>query len=201
MVDDLQRRLVELRFLPGIQKVEHVPYQTGDEFWIRFDDTLDLKKLERVAKNHGASIMKFGGLPAKLPRPLAELLWNGVSHVITKSASGWTKFTSSLGFEPDGIAKIVADAHGPYQIFIAKQEEGIQILYEYLGLKYTPPAPSPKPVSLAKTPIQSTTKPPPPAQQTTSPATPSLPAPTASASASSPNVSVENPPPKSTAQA
>jgi hypothetical protein len=91
-------------------------------------------------------MVSFASLPSKLPRPIAEILWDGISHVITKNISGWAKFTASFGLEPDGIAKIATDLHGPYQIYISTQEEGIQILYEYLGLKYLPPTPPPKPV-------------------------------------------------------
>jgi len=150
MVGDFQRRVAELRFLEGVEKVEHVPYTAGDEFWVRFNNRLDMNRLKGISDKHGYAIVKFGGLPSKLPRPLAEILWDGVSYVITRKGSGLAKFTSSLGLEPDGIAKIVSDAHGPYQIYITRQEDGVQILYEYLGLKYTPPAPPPPKPAPAK---------------------------------------------------
>jgi hypothetical protein len=159
MVDDLQRRVVELRFIEGIEKVEHVPYLTGDEFWVRFNHPLDFGKFEDIAKKHGCVMVKFARLPSKLPRPIAEILWDGVSYVIARNMSGWAKFTASLGLEPDGIAKIATDLHGPYQIFIARQEEGIQILYEYLGLKYVPPTPLPKPATPVKSPTPPAIKP------------------------------------------
>jgi len=174
MVEDLQRRLLELRFVDGIEKVEHVPYPSGDEFWVRFNNRLDMKKLEEIAKNYGATVIKFGGLPSKLPRPLAELLWDGVSHVIVKNLSSWERFTASLGFEPNGIAKIVSDAHGPFQIFIATQEEGVQVLYGYLGLKYVAPAPPPKPAVPAKPPVAAVAKPVTPAAKPATPVTPSV---------------------------
>jgi len=159
MVGDFQRRVSELRFVDGIEKVEHIAYPSGEEFWVRFNRRLDMKRLDEIAKKHGATVVKFGGLPSKLPRPLAEILWDGVSQVIVKNISGWEKLTASLGFEPAGIAKIAADAHGPYQIFIATQEEGVQILYEYLGLKYTAPEPPPKPAAPAKPPVPAAAKP------------------------------------------
>jgi hypothetical protein len=158
MVEDFQRRVLELRFVPDVEKVEHVPYPTGDEFWVRFDHPLELRKLEDITKKHGAVMVKFGGLPSKLPRALSEVLWDGVSYVITKKVDGWTKLTASLGIEPDGIAKIAEDAHGPYQIYIATQEEGVQLLYDYLGLKYVPPTPPAKPV-VAKPQVPIATKP------------------------------------------
>jgi hypothetical protein len=155
---DLERRLVELRFIEGIEKVEHVPYPTGDQFWVRFNRPLDFGKLEDLVKKHGYLMARFANLPSKLPRGLSEMLWNGVTHVIAKNMSEWSKFTSSLGFEPEGIAKIADDLHGQYQIFIATTEEGIQLLYEYLGLKYIPPAPPP-PVAAAKPPVPTAAKP------------------------------------------
>jgi hypothetical protein len=147
----LQTRLNELRFIDGIEKVEHVPYPTGDQFWVRFNRPIDFKKINELAKKRGYTMMKFGGLPSKLPGRLVEVLWNGVNHVITKNPNALVKLTASLGIEPDGVAKIATDLHGPYQIFMAMNEEGIQLLYDYLGLKYVPPPPPPpKPVVPAK---------------------------------------------------
>jgi hypothetical protein len=152
VVGDLERRLVELRFIDGVQKVEHVPYPSGDQFWVRFDKPLDFAKLEQIVKKHNCTMVRFANIPSRLPRALAEMVWDGVSHVITRNISGWEKFKSSLGFEPDGIAKIASDLHGPYEIFMATDEEGVQVLYEFLGLKYVaPPPPSPpKPVAPAR---------------------------------------------------
>ena len=150
----LEQRLAELRFIDGIEKVEHVRFSTGDQFWVRFIRPLDMQKLRHVVKNRGYRMVKFGGLPSKLPRGLGEVLWNGVTHVIVKEISGWGRFTSSLGFEPDGIGKIAVDLHGPFQIFMAMNEDGVQLLYDYLGVKYVPPPPPPKPVvAAAKPPI------------------------------------------------
>ena len=149
MVGDLGRRLVELRFIEGIEKVEHVPYPTGDQFWVRFNRPLDFAHLKDLVKKHGYVIVEFAKLPSKLPRGLSEMLWDGVTHVIARNMSGWSKLTSSLGLEPEGIAKIALDLHGQYQIFIATTEEGVELLYEYLGVKYVPPAPPP-PVTPAK---------------------------------------------------
>jgi hypothetical protein len=176
----LQTRLNELRFVDGIEKVEHVPYPTGDQFWVRFNRPLDFKKINELAKKRGYTMMKFGGLPSKLPGRLVEVLWDGVNHVIAKNPNGLTKLTASLGIEPEGIAKIASDLHGPYQIFMAMNEEGIQLLYDYLGLKYVPPPPPPpKPVvpakpatPVAKPPVPVPTTVPPPAPPTATPPVP-----------------------------
>ena len=141
MIADLERRLSELRFVEGIEKVEHVPYPSGDQFWVRFIRPFDLGKLDEVLKKHGFIIVKFASVPSKLPRGLAELLWSGVTHVVVEKIGGWSRFTSNFGFEPEGIAKLAVDLHGPYWLFITTREEGIQLLYEYLGLKYVSPSP------------------------------------------------------------
>jgi hypothetical protein len=173
MVADLGRRLVELRFIEGIEKVEHVPYPTGDQFWVRFNRPLDLAHLKDLVKKHGYLIVEFAKLPSKLPRGISEMLWNGVTHVIARKISGWSRFTSSLGLEPDGIAKIAHDLHGQYQIFIATTEEGVQLLYEYLGVKYVPPAPPP--VTPAKPPTPAAGKSAPVVAKPAPPAAPAKP--------------------------
>jgi hypothetical protein len=188
VIGDLQRRIIELRFLDGIEKVEHVPYTTGDQFWVRFNRPLDLAKLQDILKKHNCRIVKFAGLMSKLPRGLSEMLWDGVTHVLVKRISGWAEFTSSLGFEPEGIAKIASDLHGPYQIFIATDEEGIQVLYEYLGLKYTAPAPPPPPPKAAVAAPAKPARPP-----SAEPAAPQAPRPVAPAASP-----VVNPPPTPT---
>jgi hypothetical protein len=156
VVADLERRVDELRFVTGIEKVEHVPYVTGDQFWVRFNQPLDLMKLDEIVTKHGLIMIKFASLPSRLPRGLAEMLSDGVTHVITKGISGWSKFTSKLGFEPEGIAKLAVDLHGPYRIFMTTDEEGVRLLYEYLGLNYVPPAP---PAPKAAAPVKPTTPP------------------------------------------
>lgn len=176
MIGDLGRRLVELRFIEGIEKVEHVPYPSGDEFWVRFNRPMDFARLKDLVKKHGYLMVEFAKLPSKLPRGLSEMLWNGVTHVIARKMSGWSKFTSSLGLEPEGIAKIAHDLHGQYQIFIATTEEGVQLLYEYLGVKYVPPAPPP-PVIPAKPPMPAAGKPAPVVARPATPAAPVKPPP------------------------
>jgi hypothetical protein len=198
VVGDLERRLVELRFIDGIQKVEHVPYQSGDQFWVRFDKPLDFAKLEQIVKKHNCTMVRFANIPSRLPRALAEMVWDGVSHVITRNISGWGKFKSSLGFEPDGIAKIASDLHGPYEIFMATEEEGVQILYELLGLKYVAPLPPspPKPIAPARPSAPPAAAPTIPRPTTTAPQPASAarpPSPAAQRPATDPPVSVKTP--------
>jgi len=143
-VSQLEQRLAELRFIEGVEKVEHVRFPTGDQFWVRFNNQLDMQKLQQIVRGRGYRLISFGALFSKLPRRLSEVLWDGVTHVIVKEISQWGKITLVFGFEPDGVGKIAVDLHGPYQIFMAMNEAGVQLLYDYLGVKYTPPPPLPK---------------------------------------------------------
>ena len=171
MIADLGRRVNELRFLDGIEKAEHVPYPTGDEFWVRFNRPLDMSRLLEVLAKYNLQLVKFGALPSKLPRKLGEILWDGVTHVVVKRINFMGLLTSFLGFEPEGVAKIAKDLHSSYPIFIAKNEEGMKLLYDYLGIKYVPPAPPPpKPVAPA-IPAATPAAKPPVAQKPTTPGT------------------------------
>ena len=136
----LENSLTQIRFIAGVEKVEHVRFSTADQLWVRFNSPIDMQKLERVVSEKGFRLIKFGGLLAKLPRGLSEVLWDGVTHIMVKEISDWGRLTSLVGFEPDGIAKIAIDLHGSNQIFIALNEAGIQLLFDYLGVKYIPPS-------------------------------------------------------------
>ena len=154
MVGDKERRINELRFLKGIEKVEHVRFPDRDEFWIRFSQPIDLHRLAGVANEYHYEVVKFGGLPSKLPSRLSELLWNGVSYVILRQIGFRGLLASFLGSEPEGVAKVVKDLHSNNHIFITSTEEGVSILYAYLGLTYSPldlagptkPVPATRPV-------------------------------------------------------
>jgi hypothetical protein len=172
MVGDLERRVNEIRYLDGVEKVEHVPYRTGDEFWVRFNRPLDLNKVNEAAKKYSYQMVRFASLPSKLPRGLAEILWDGVAYVIVRKITALAKLQCSLGFEPQGIAKIAYDLHGPYQIFMANDEDGMKVLYEYLGLRYVPPTPPPKIAAPAKPSTPAATRPTSPAPRPPTPTGP-----------------------------
>ena len=168
-MSQLENRVTEIRFTDGVEKVEHVRFSTSDQLWVRFNQPIDMQKLERIARDRGFRLTRFGKLLAKLPRGLNEVLWDGVTHIIVKDVSDWGRLTSLLGFEPDGIAKIAIDLHGSNQIFMVMNEAGIQLLYDYLGAKYVPP---PKPTVAAVKPATTLPKPSPPIQPASGAQTP-----------------------------
>ena len=144
MVGDEERRINELRFVAGVEKAEHVQFPDRDEFWVRFIDPIDLRRLVRVANEYHYEVVKFGGLPSKLPSRLGELLWNGVSYVIVRRIGFRGLLASFLGSEPEGVAKVVKDLSSSQDIFVTSSEDGIEVLYAYLGLSYSPPNPAPR---------------------------------------------------------
>jgi hypothetical protein len=164
MVGDVARRINELRFLEGVEKVEHVPYSDRDEFWVRFNRPIDLRRLAKVVSEHHYELVKFGSFPSKLPSKLDGLVWNGVAYVILRQIGFIGLLAAFFGFEPGGVAKIVKDLQSSQPIFITTNEEGVKILYDYIGLEYTPPTPEPtlKTGSPTKPATQSPAKPTPP---------------------------------------
>jgi hypothetical protein len=167
-----------LRAEPIVRRVEYVKYPQGNEYWVTFreDRRLDMRRFERIVNKHDYRIIRFGGLPSKLPKGFSELLWNGVTHVVVKEISGLDKLKAVLGFEPEGIARIAEWGHGHYQIFGAGTWEGLKILFDYLDLEMPMPPPAPAPPKPAAAPPRpapgSAARPPAPAQTQPAPATP-----------------------------
>ena len=166
MDGDEERRINEIRYVDGIEKAEHVQFPDRDEFWVRFTQSMNLRRLTRVANGYHYEVVKFGGLPSFLPSRLGELLWDGVSYVILRRIGFRGLFASLLGSEPDGVAKVVKDLHSSQDIFITSNEEGVKILYAYLGLNYSTPTPPQRPVGgirpvvrTPSTPVRSTASP------------------------------------------
>ncbi len=155
---------------------------SGPQLWVQFKDKMNKGELKKIAHKHGYRVVGFGAVPSKLPRGLGEMLWNGVTHIITKEHSSLSGLMGLIGFEPKGVAKVARHLHGPNDIYITDSEEGYKILCEYLGIKYEPPPPPPTPPKPAATPAKpatpaSTTKPP-PATPSAAPAQAKAPAPT-----------------------
>lgn len=131
MFADVEARIAELRGRPEVRRAELVRYPSGVQFWVVFRNAIDIDRLRKAAGKFGYTVVRFASLPSKLPRNLAEILWDGVCYVIVKEYTWFDKIKSFFGAEPEGIAKIAEDLHHPDQIYIARNEEGMQILLEY----------------------------------------------------------------------
>lgn len=134
MFKDQERILEKISFDRRIKRADHVRYRGEDQIWATFRDKIDIKALEKIAAEAKFKVVTFGSIPSKLPKSLSEIVWNGVTHIITESYGSVDKLKSFLGFEPEGVAKIAVDSHGPEQTYIARTPEALRILMEYLGL-------------------------------------------------------------------
>jgi hypothetical protein len=130
MIADLESHAAELRFLPGIKDVDIVPFPSGKELWVILSHPIELDKLQKASASSGCTVVKSGWLPSKLPRSLAEMIWDGVMYVVAKEAHGWKRF----GFTRSSMAtaKIARDLVTGDTIYHVNNDEGLAILRDYL---------------------------------------------------------------------
>jgi hypothetical protein len=130
MITDPEAFVSELRRLRGVKDVEIVEFQSGKELWVVLRDPIDIVALERISAAFHYTVVKSGSLPSKLPRSLAEMIWDGTTHVITRHPHGWKRLVSTLRLRP--AAKIVRDLATGDTIYHVNDGDGLQILREYL---------------------------------------------------------------------
>jgi hypothetical protein len=130
MIADLESHAAELRFLPGIKDVDIVPFPSGKELWVILSHPIELDKLQKASASSGCTVVKSGWLPSKLPRSLAEMVWDGVTYIVRKGRDGWQKlrFDSASG----AVAKIVKDLVTGDTVYHVDQPDGLEILRQYL---------------------------------------------------------------------
>jgi hypothetical protein len=74
-------------------------------------------------------VVKVGSLPSKLPRSLAELIWDGVTYVVTKDRQPWKP---KFGPDSNSVAKIVRDLATGDTVYRANDDAGLKVLRDYL---------------------------------------------------------------------
>ncbi len=139
LVDELSRRFMivdpeslvpELRSLPGVKDVDVVQFPSGKELWVILRNPIDPDRLRKASGSLGYTVAKSGWLPSKLPRSLAEMIWDGVTYVITKHPHGWRRLRSTLGVAP--VAKIAKDLATGDTAYHVNDSDGLAILRDYL---------------------------------------------------------------------
>jgi hypothetical protein len=130
MITDPEAFVSELRRLRGVKDVEIVEFQSGKELWVVLRDPIDIGALERISASFHYNVVKSGSLPSKLPRSLAEMIWDGTTHVVTRHPQGWKKLVSTLGLRP--AAKIARDLATGDTVCQVNDGDGLAILREYL---------------------------------------------------------------------
>lgn len=130
MITDPESLVPELRRLRGVKDVEIVGFPSGKELWAVLSDPIDTDALRKVSASLGYAVVKSGSLPSKLPRSLAEMIWDGTTHIVTKHPHGWKKLISTLGSRP--VVKIARDLVTGDTFYHINDSDGLAILREYL---------------------------------------------------------------------
>jgi len=130
MITDPEYLVPELRRFRGVKDVEIVGFPSGKELWVVLRDPIDTDELHRASAGLGYVVVKSGSLPSKLPRSLAEMIWDGTTHVVTKHPHGWKKLLATLGLRP--VVKIARDLATGDTVCHTNDSDGLAILREYL---------------------------------------------------------------------
>ena len=84
MITDPESVATALRPLSGVRDVDVVQFPSGKELWIVLGDPVSLDRLRKASDRFGYIAARRGLWVSKLPRSLAEMIWEGVVYVITK---------------------------------------------------------------------------------------------------------------------
>jgi hypothetical protein len=134
MITDPESLVPELRQLRGVKDVEIVGFPSGKELWVVLGDPIDTDGLHRASASLGYAVLRSGSLASKLPRSLAEMIWDGTTHVVTKHPHGWKKLISTLGLRP--AVKIARDLATGDTVYNINDSDGLAILREYLKVAF-----------------------------------------------------------------
>ena len=124
MISDPEPIASELRFVPGVKGVGIGQFPSGKELWVVLKDPVEANRLSRISESLGYKIARRGSLVSKLPRSLAEMVWDGVTWVIIKNAHASGKQTFA--------ARIMKNLVTGETIYHAIDSDGLKILQEYL---------------------------------------------------------------------
>jgi len=130
MITDPELLVTELRGQPGVKDVDIVHFPLGKELWVVLREPVDLSKLQAAAVRSGYTVAKVGSFASRLPRSLAEMIWDGVTYVITKHPHGWKKLESTglRGL----VGRIMRDLATGDTVYHVNDDDGLDILKEYL---------------------------------------------------------------------
>jgi len=124
MINDPEPIASVLRSVSGVKDVDIVQFPSGKELWVVLRDPVNVDKLRKASESLGYRVAKRGSLISKLPRSLAEMVWDGVTYVIIGD-------THSTGKQAS-VARIMKDFVTGDIIYYAIDSDGLGILQEYL---------------------------------------------------------------------
>lgn len=124
MISDPESVATALRPLPGVKDVDIVQFQLGKELWIVLREPVNLNRLRRASESLGYIVERRGSWVSKLPRSLAEMIWDGVTYVVTKH--------THVPGKQEYAARVMKDLVTGDTIYHILATDGLEILKEYL---------------------------------------------------------------------
>ena len=124
MISDPESVASTLRSLPGIKDVDIVQFPSGKELWIVLRDPMNLSRLRESSESLGYIVVRHGSWVSKLPRSLAEMIWDGVTYVITRH--------THVPGKQEYVARIMKDLATGNTIYHITEADGLEILKQYL---------------------------------------------------------------------
>jgi hypothetical protein len=124
MIGDLESAASALRSVSGIKDVDIVLFPSGKELWVVLRDPINLDRLRKTSESLGYIVARRGSWVSKLPRSLAEMIWDGVMYVVTRH--------THVPGKQEFAARIMKDLATGDTIYHTVESDGLKILQEYL---------------------------------------------------------------------
>lgn len=124
MISDPESIAAALRPLSGVKDVDIVQFQPGKELWIVLREPVNLTRLRRASGSLSYIVERRGSWVSKLPRSLAEMIWDGVTYVVTKH--------THVPGKHEYAARVMKDLATGDTIYHIMTTDGLEILKEYL---------------------------------------------------------------------
>jgi hypothetical protein len=124
MIPDPEPVAIALRSAPGVKDVDVVQFPLGKELWVVLKDPINIDRLRRISESLGYMVARRSSLISKLPRSLAEMVWDGVTYVITRH--------THVPGNQECSARVMKDLATGDLIYHVMDADGLEILKEYL---------------------------------------------------------------------
>ena len=124
MISDPESIATALRPLSGVKDVDIVRLQPGKELWVVLREPVNLNRLRTTSESLGYIVERRGSWVSKLPRSLAEMIWDGVTYVVTKH--------THVRGKHEYAARVMKDLATGDTIYHIMAMDGLEILKEYL---------------------------------------------------------------------
>jgi hypothetical protein len=124
MIGDPETVALALRSAPGVKDVDVIQFPSRKELWVVLKDPINIDRLQSVSESLGYIVARRGSLISRLPRSLAEMVWDGVTYVITKH--------THVPGKQECSARVMKDLATGDIIYHVMDADGLEILKEYI---------------------------------------------------------------------